>query len=479
MIVYVAPIAVLIDFFAIMIYKKDKMDGRGVRGRRARRRKTLEIPIIPILVFFSLLWTRTLVGQSVLDAPVRIDRVAVEGNKVTDGDVILREIPFTFPAVLSPEDLKLVKNRVQNLRLFNRVELRLDERGGENVLTILVTESWYIFPAPVFFTNERAWNKISYGLELSDNNFRGRNEKLRLGGWLGYNPSYFLNYSVPWVGERMRLMLGLGVSQRQSENKVFNFQEDRLGFNLRLGKRLSLELETDVQFSLTRVKVPPEYQPFSASGNGQDIVPSLSWQVRWEHRDLTEYPRKGTFIAVNVQRTGFGKSQPDYWRMTFDGRFYEPLVGSLSLGVRQFFILNGGNMPVYDRVFLGFNERIRGYYNMILPDPTRYAEYRSYNISLTSLEFRFTLLPVRYFSIKNGPLIPSLFRNLKFGISAGVFVDSGIVWRNAGEIRWNDFTTGYGIGIHIHLPYINVLRVEYALNKMGRGQFIIDTGVSF
>lgn len=434
---------------------------------------------LAILVFLLFPGWNTLLAQNAFAPPVRIDRVVVEGNKVTAPDVILREIPFGFPAILGADDLKLIENRVQNLRLFNRVELRVDEREGQNVLTVLVTESWYVFPVPIFFIGEHDWSKLSYGLALTDNNFRGRNEKLRGGGWLGYNPSYFLNYSIPWIGERQRLMLGVNISQGRTDNKIFGFQEDRLGFNLRVGKRLSLKLETDVQFSLTRVKLPPEYRSFSVSGSGQDIVPSLSWQIRWENRDLTEYPRKGTYLAVNIQRTGFAKGQPDYWRMTFDGRFYEPVLGSISLAVRQLFIFNDGTMPVYARVFLGFNERIRGYYNLVLPDPARYAEYNSYNISLTSLEFRFPILAVRYFSIENGPLIPSLFRNLKFGLSAGFFVDNGIVWRNAGDIRLNDFYTGYGVGIHIHLPYINVLRIEYALNKMGRGQFIFDTGISF
>ena len=435
--------------------------------------------VAAVLVFLSSFGWTTLNAQDSIAAPVRIDRTAVEGNKITASDVILREIPFAFPSVLSAADLTLIRNKVQNLRLFNRVELRLDEQDGVNVLTVLVTESWYFFPSPVFSVEEHDWKKISYGLQLTDSNFRGRNEKLRVGGSLGYNPSYSLNYSIPWVGDRLRLMLSVGLSQRSNENRLLNFKEDRLGFNLRVGKRLSLELETEVQFSLTRIRVPREFQTFSVSGMGEDIAPSLSWQVRWEHRDLTEYPSKGAYLAVNLQRTGFGKNQPDYWRMTLDGRYYKPLLSSLSLDVRQLFILDSGTMPLYDRVFLGYNERIRGYYNLVLPNPALYADYKSYNISLTSIEIRFSLLPVRYFSIKNGPLIPSLFRNLKFGISAGLFVDSGIVWRNAGEIRWNDFLTGYGVGLHLHLPYINVLRIEYALNKFGRGQFIIDTGVSF
>jgi len=438
----------------------------------------MRVPIAAF-VFLSFLGWKTLVALNSIAPPVRIDRVVVAGNKVTAPDVILREIPFSFPAILGADDLKLIENRVQNLRLFNRVELRVNEREGRNVLTILVTESWYIFPAPVFSIEEHDWSKIGYGLELTDNNFRGRDEKLRIGGQFGYNPSYSLNYSIPWIGERLRLNLGVGLSQGQTDNKVFGFQEDRLAFKLNAGKRLSLKLDTSVQFSLTRVTLPAGFQSFSVSGSGRDLVPNLSWQTRWENRDLTEYPRKGTYLAVNVQRTGFTKAQPEYWRMTIDGRFYQPVFGSAALAVRQLFILNSGNVPVYERVFLGFNERIRGYYNLILPDPAHFADYASYNISLTSLEFRFPILPVRYFSIKNGPLVPSVFRNLKFGLSAGFFVDNGIVWRNAGDVRLNNFYTGYGVGIHILLPYINVLRIEYALNKLGQGQFILNTGISF
>ena len=187
---------------------------------------------VAVLAGLSLFGWKTLFAQDAIATPVRIDRVEVEGNRITDRAVILREIPFTFPDVLDASDLTLVRNKVQNLRLFNRVEVRVDERDGLNVLTVLVTESWYLFPSPIFSVEEHDWKKISYGLQLTDYNFRGRNEKLRVGGRLGYNPSYSLNYSIPWVGERLRLMLSVGVSQRANENKIFNFQEDRLGFNL-------------------------------------------------------------------------------------------------------------------------------------------------------------------------------------------------------------------------------------------------------
>jgi outer membrane protein assembly factor BamA len=442
-------------------------------------RASLAISAAALLGLLSLYSGNALAGQDSLAPPARVDRVVVSGNKVTAEDVILREIPFTFPAVLRAEDLKLIEHRVMNLRLFNRVELRVEARDGEQQLTVLVTESWYVFPAPILFIGEHDWNKIGYGLQVTDSNFRGRNEKLRVGGWFGYNPSYFLNYSIPWIGERQRLSLGVGASKGLSVNKIFGFQEARQGFSVRVGKRVSLKLESSVQFSLTRIKLPREYQSFSVSGTGQDLVPSLSWQTRWDNRDLTEYPRRGNYVAVNIQRTGFARDQPEYWRVTVDGRLYEPVFGSATLPVRQLLVINSGNVPVYDRVYLGFSERIRGYYNLVVPEPARYAEYGSYNISLTSVELRFPILPVRYFSIEHGPIVPRLFRNLQFGISAGVFADSGFVWRSAGDLRLRTLYAGYGVGLHFHLPYIHVFRVEYALNRTGRGQLIFSTGVRF
>jgi hypothetical protein len=38
---------------------------------------------------------------------------------------------------------------------------------------------------------------------------------------------------------------------------------------------------------------------------------------------------------------------------------------------------------------------------------------------------------------------------------------------------------GFGGGLHIHLPYIDLLRIEYAVDAHGKGQFISDLYVWF
>lgn len=359
------------------------------------------------------------------------------------------------------------------------MELHISQQEDINALIIIVTESWYIFPVPLLFINEHDWSKISYGLQIKHYNFRGRNEKVSLGGWLGYNPAFYLNYFNPWIGNKTRLIFGTGISKNKIANKIFDFDEDRWGFNITVGRKLSLNFDTQISFSYQRVDLPNEYQNYSISGDGTDFVTTITLQLKWDKRDLFEYPRNGYYFTYNFRRTGFQKNQPRFWRFEFDNRIYIPVYRLTSLAARQLFVFNTNNLPIYDRVFLGYAERIRGYFYDVFPDPALYEKYTSTNISLTSIELRFPILPIRYFTLKNGPISPSLYQDLKFGISGGIFMDSGIAWQEKHQFTLSNFYSGYGLGLHLHLPYVFIIRFEYAISDQGKGQFIIDAEIAF
>jgi hypothetical protein len=142
-------------------------------------------------------------------------------------------------------------------------------------------------------------------------------------------------------------------------------------------------------------------------------------------------------------------------------------------------VINSGNLAIHDRPFLGFKERIRGYFTRKFPQPSLYEHFSSYEISLNSFEIRFPIVPIKYFTYDGVPLLSMFSRNLKYGLSGGIFIDSGIVWQDKSEFALRKFFTGFGGGLHLHLPYINLLRLEYAVNDKGENQFIIDAGVAF
>jgi len=130
-------------------------------------------------------------------------------------------------------------------------------------------------------------------------------------------------------------------------------------------------------------------------------------------------------------------------------------------------------------MYLGFYERIRGYFNRVFPPTSDFRYFVAPEISLSSLEIRFPILPIRYFSYEGIPMLSTFSRDLKFGLSAGIFVDSGIAWQKSSEFSLKNHFTGSGVGLHIHFPYINVLRLDYAWNDQGHREFIVDIGVAF
>jgi outer membrane protein assembly factor BamA len=411
--------------------------------------------------------------------PTRIDTVLIVGNEHTKNHVILREIPFSFPDTLDEGNILEIHNRIQNLYLFNRVELQVSKFEDLVVLMISVTESWYFFPVPLLFINERDWSKLSYGLQFNHYNFRGQNEKLFVGGWLGYDPSFFFTYLNPWFGKSKRIIWGFSAFHNKTTNKIFDFNESRTGIRLKIGKQLTLKLKTDLEIVLQRISFPEAFQKYSVSKKGADFVPMIQYHILYDARDLYEYPKKGIFLDYVLQRSGFTEFQPQYWQFMFDNRIYKPINQDITIAARNLVILTKGPLPIYNRPYFGYKERIRGYFSRVFPDPVKFIRFNSPELSLTSLEIRFPLVPIKYFTYDNLPFLSMFSKNLKFGISGGFFIDSGIAWQRKSEFNLRNFFTGYGGGLHIHLPYINLLRFEHAWNDQGQSQFIIDAGVAF
>ena len=402
--------------------------------------------------------------------PIRIETVVVAGNEKTRDEVILREIPFQFPDTLDLEDLQYIQNRISNLLLFNRVELALIGEPGHTILLIQVTEFWYIYPVPLLFLNERSWSKISYGFQVSHRNFRGMNERLSVGGWLGYNPAFFLRYFNPWLGRNSRLILGFNFFGRKVGNKFFEFDEGHLGGSLTLGRRLSLTTVLQGTFELQRITFPQEYQQYLVSGSDADIIPKFSLQYINDRRDLVAYPESGYYVNWTVTRAGLTEKQPDFWRFSFDHRLYQKLIKRVSVGGRNFLVFNRGELPIYDRVFIGYSERIRGYFNRV---------FTAQNLMMQNYEMRITLLPIRYLSWKDAPFMGAFFQGLQYGLGMGIFMDSGVVWDHPEQFALNNYFTGYGVGLHLRLPYVHVFRIDHAWNDQGQGEWIVEVGVVF
>jgi outer membrane protein assembly factor BamA len=117
-------------------------------------------------------------------------------------------------------------------------------------------------------------------------------------------------------------------------------------------------------------------------------------------------------------------------------------------------------------VFFGYGERIRGHFKEV---------FEGESIFGATAELHLPLLEPRYFRVG---FLPKEFSVWRFGIVAAAFADAGTVWFRSMPVALDRFLRGYGIGLHFLLPYSFVLRAEYAINEVRKGEFIFDVGAA-
>jgi len=419
-----------------------------------------------IRFFFIIMFIfgiHSILAQVHLPAP--LTRIMIVGNDQTENDVIKRELLFKAGDMLTDSLLQKSKKRLENLLLFNRVEFFPIDNGDSVSLLISITERLYIFPYPVFQVDDRDWNKLTYGLGLAFDNFRGRNEKLYFSAVFGHRPGFMLSYSNPWIGHDLHLTAGVFVQKYIVPNRIQSFDETHLYNALTVGKYWSRNFSSRIILSHDDIRL---------SGKGSDsfIKQQTNFGLRLstilDTRDLYAYPSHGFFAQIDFRKQGFFSKIIDYSKLLVDIRAYFPL-GKLIFASRFFTEQSYGKLPIYDRTYIGFEERVRGHFSEILQG--------SHSL-IYGLALRYPIIAVHYYNTFSS-ILSSGTRNLKFGLNAGVFSESGIIWNSQNEFKQDRFISGFGFGLHFLLPYIEVLRVDMAFNEQLKHEFIVEIEMPF
>jgi len=403
------------------------------------------------------------------DSTSVISQIVIMGNDKTDDNVILRELLVKSGDTPNDTLINESKKRLQNLLLFNRVEMTLLPQDQNFILLIEVTERLYLYPFPIFTLHDRDWDKLSYGVSLAHLNFRGQNEKLRVAFWFGYQPGYNLYYSDQWAGDSLHLTTNFSIGKYTVNHRTLDFQENHIATTVSVGKWWDYYFKTELLLLYDHIKVDDAYSYLMHSGKSTEDIWGISTYIRHDTRDLYEYPKTGWNNRLRVTKYGIFQENNNYWSMFFDARKYIDLDYFILAG-RYYQDYTFGQNPIYRSNYIGFDERIRGHF---------FKVFEGNHIHTAEVEIRFPILPIRYFTFDSILLPDEYFKNLKFGINAGIFVDTGIAWSHSNEYGMKNFHTGFGAGLHFRIPYVEVLRLDYGLNSNFEGEFIFEIGNSF
>jgi len=422
------------------------------------------------LVFLILFNVGLLSSQDNPAVEVPISSIIVIGNEQTGENVITRELLFKEGDRVTRDILEQSRQRIMNLHLFNRVEMQVIPQDDDtHMLLIDVTERLYFYPVPILTMRERDWSKWSYGLSVVHKNFRGQNERLWAGVWFGYRPGFGVTYTNPWLGDSLHLTASTTLSKTTFNHRIFNFEERHIFGELKLGKFWGRYFQTELGINVDRINVDDDAVQYMRSNSTTEVLVGLQLALKYDTRNLYSYPSRGFLSQLNILKNGFFSDYNDYNRIDLDLRTYKTL-GILITSLRFYQSYIFGDVPVYRINYIGFEERIRGHF---------YTEKSGRHINLGSIEFRFPLIPIRYLSVEVPP-IPALYtKNLKYGLSAGIFADAGIIWVDPEQYSIMNVMSGFGFGLHIHLPYIEIFRIDYAFDMNLRGQIIVEVGIAF
>lgn len=427
---------------------------------------------------------------------VRVKALRFVGNQITRESILRREMTFSEGDSLRLEELtkacETSSSLLFNTRLFNFVEFTLAEISpGEVEVVFTVVERWYWWPQFMFELadpNFNTWwetrdlSRINYGLELYRQNFRGRNEDLKVRMKLGYTNEYGFSYRIPFFGRNQQVGMQLGFSYREQDEITIGTRENRRIFYLEPGKPGRTEqiysaeinfrpglfvrysgnlayVNTAIRDSLSVLR--PDYL---ANGKAEISYLKLAFSMQVEKRDNRAYPLNGYFIQTDISQRGLGLINSDglgVFEAAASLKAYTPLPWNhwyFAAGLRLKTVPTA-NIPYYVQEGLGYGSYLRGFEYFVI-DGQHFALFRS--------NFKYELLGKKEFNLGFGP---EKFSRVHTSLWLNIFADAGKVWDryySAENPLSNRWLGSVGAGLDLVTYYDRVFRLEWAVSKYRR-----------
>lgn len=433
--------------------------------------------LILILFFISanLLFSYTIIST---DTSKRyyIKDIKLIGNKITEDFVIYREMKIKPGMSVTQEELNFDKARIYSLGIFSTVDFQLENFEDGYILIVDLMEAWYIWPNVILDRKEKDWKKLSYGLGLKIQNFRGRNETVFLEGTLGYDPTIRLSYRIPhfYTDLDLYFLSGFEFTKRKNKSRKNlinneNYDENVFEANFVIGKRFGYFDYLNLNISYFYLKIPQYYYGRTISTTGIDTKISVGVAYIHDSRDLVQYPSKGEVLSLQYTKHGLSTSIIDYSVIDYDFRYYyllKPFIFAFRNALRSAF---GGEIPNYANSFIGYGERVRGHF---------FDFYEGQSMIISNAEIKFPFVKDWILSF-DFPIIPKSLQTANILIDVHLFADAGVVWEHKENLLNKPLIKGYGVGMTLGVLPFSSARFEVGFDEKFTPQFLIDLHAAF
>jgi outer membrane protein insertion porin family len=438
-----------------------------------------------------------------------VQKIEIHGNLKTKDKVLRRELAISPGDVFNMVQVKVSKQRLEGLQYFSKVDTRPEPTdppiaGRKNLIVSVEEQNTGNFSVGAGFSSVDAL--VGYA-EISQGNFdlfhppyfTGGGQKLRLRVQLGtQRQDYELSFVEPWFLNR-KLALGVDLYRHQlnfeSPNGIYD--ETRTGGKVSLTRALGSDFiigsvsytVEDIGISLNSgwhgyqtVASPDPKQSTPNVPNailaqvGDNIYQRVGTSLAYDTRNSTQLPNHGQRTEVSTE---VSQGSTDFYKLELHTAWYFPglFKGHVLEAVGRTGVadsLQGGDVPFYDRYYLGGLYSLRGFkFRNVAPrqafnPQTPYVSnepiggdtywFSSYEYSVPIFE-------------KDGGV------SLRFAL----FYDIGCVDARSYSYSLN-YSDDWGMGMRLNIPHLGPLRLDYGIPmkhdkyNSGSGQFQFGVG---
>lgn len=458
-----------------------------------------------ILCFFG--FNLTLSGQY---SYVIVQNIYIDGNVKTKENVILQELDFKPGDTIHIADLpnRMIKNekRLSSIGLFTDVNYNIKNWDTESTtcdINFQVRENWFIYPYIIVEFADRNFNvwwreqnkaldRINYGVALNHINFSGNKDKLKLVFQTGYTQKYEVYYDYPYLWNNW----GFSLNYLYSENKelayittnnkpVFARHPDRNKLfslhrgSVALSKRFNAFTFNSISFeyfdlSIDNYVVRELNNEYFGKDRNRIKYGAITYAISYDKTLYPLYPMKGFRFDLQIRKEGLGiikdiNHLSIYAYGAIHSKLNKRFILSNSFTIKSQVIPN--ELPYHFNKSLGYNGDVLMGYDLYSIDGRGFFLQRN-ALKFMLLDMKFNMH--RYFPKQFRVMDAKMFLRAQFDY--GVSNDPKFFETNN---YTNSIQLGYGPALDLLLFNNFFLSLEYGITRFGEKAVYIDSWVNF
>jgi outer membrane protein insertion porin family len=404
---------------------------------------------------------------------VYFEKIIIAGNTKTRDKVIRRELAVHEQELFSGTRLKRGARNLYRLDFFEDVKINNTKGSADDkmILKIDVTEK----PTGAFsFGGGYSSVDNLFGMaSISQRNFLGRGQILNLRAQVGgRTTNYTFSFTEPWVFDT-RLTGGLDLYNWSRDYDTYD--KDSLGGTLRGSYPIFDYTRLFLSYNYDQSNIEDLSENASSAVRdleGENVAHTVTSSLRRDSRDRVFQTTKGSDNSITVEHAGtpFG-GDIGFTKYVGDSGWYFPLfwdtVGMLHGRIGFIHGDRVGDVPVWERFYLGGMGSVRGYdWRDISPrDPETGDEIGGNKMLQFNVEFLFPIIK-------------------KAGLQGVLFCDTGNAYDNGEKLDLGVLRRSAGYGVRWYSP-MGPIRVEYGYilddeqGQKGEGGWEFTMGSAF